>query len=266
MDIRSSTKPAPQKLGAQGSLGVMKNLEPHMKRYPRLLFLIAVLLAASFDARRSAEATDATNSPPTRKIDGVFADWKSYQTAWNETGLDGSKVKTTPAVDEIDLKECYYDNDETYLYLFIKCKPTVQERYDKTHSSGALGYIYIDEDMNPTTGASDRDADGQSTISGAEIQIYLPTGFSIRNGTLSGCHLIYDMKRWNAASRLFDKNIRKANSKDPKPLVAHGGDGVEIALLLSDLGVRKGSKFTLVCWGGMALFRDDANRTTIKIR
>ncbi len=236
-----------------------------MKRCSWLQFLITVLLTLTFDGRLSAQAKEVTNPPPKCKIDGVFGDWKGYQTGWNETGLDWSKVKMTPAFDGIDLKEFYYNNDETYLYLFIKCKPTVQERYDKTRRTGDLGYLYIDSDMNTNTGATDRDADGSSSILGTEIQIYLPTGFSITGGTLSGCHLSYDMKRWDASSKLFDQQIRKAESKDANPLVAHGKDGVEIALLLSDLQVRKGSKFSFACWESMAL-RDYVNRTTIQIK
>jgi len=235
-----------------------------MKRDPWLQFLIIVLLGLTFAGRFGALATGVTNPPPKCKIDGVFEDWSAYQVAWSETGFDWSKAKMTPAFDGIDLKEFYYDNDETYLYLFIKCKPTLQERYDETHRTAMLGYLYIDSDMNTNTGAADRDADGAWTVSGAEIQIYLPTGFSSAEGKKSDCLLIYDMKRWDVSSKLFDQRIRKAESSDSDPLVAHGKDGVEMALLLSDLGVQKGGKFSLACWESRAL--RNINKTSIQIK
>jgi hypothetical protein len=223
-------------------------------------FLIALAL--------NVEMANAATPPPKYKIDGNVEGWKGYQTGWEETGLDWSKVQMTPAFDDFDLKQLYYDNDETYLYLFLKFKPTVQERYDKKRTSGAFGYLYIDSDLNTNTGSTNIDADGSSTIPGADIQIWLPVGVYSRysaEGTRSGCSVSYDIRRWDPVSKLFQQEIRKAESTEANSLVAHGKDGVEIAILLSDLQLRKGSKFSLYGWE-MAAPRDYINQTTIEIR
>jgi hypothetical protein len=234
-----------------------------MKRDFCLPFCFCYLIALVFCTGSSAAGAETAGKQPKYKIDGLFGDWKSYQTGWRETGIDWSKVKMTPTFDGIDLKEFYYDNDDTHLYLFFICKPSVQERYDRTHSSGALGYLYIDRDMSTNTGAS-----GRPPL-GADIEIWLPTGFSISfsesKGSRTNCFIGCEVKGWDAASKEFKKEIRKSESSDAEPFVAHGKDGVEIALLLSDLGVRKGSKFSLYCLE-MESLADDMNRTAIQIK
>ena len=98
------------------------------------------------------------------KIDGSFDDWKTYGTAKTTTNLDWTTFHISPEYDGIILKEFYYDNDENYLYVFFKFKPTLQERYDKTHSTGSVGCLYIDSDMNTNTGCDSDDSHGGSNI------------------------------------------------------------------------------------------------------
>lgn len=197
------------------------------------------------NSARTSGAAKAKNAKPKYKIDGLFGDWKTYETGWQETGIDWNKVKMTPAFNGIDLKEFYYDNDESYLYLFLICKPSVQERFDRSQSSGALGYFYIDLDMSTNTGSSEK------MPFGTDIEIWLPTGFTMvvsdPKSSPTNCFIACEVKGWDAASKDFEKMIRKGDSNDPEPFVAHGKDGVEMALLLSDLGLRKGSKFSLQC-------------------
>jgi len=206
---------------------------------------------------------DGGRQRPKYKIDGIGADWNTNQVAWAETGLDWSKADVQPEFDGIDIKAVYWDNDDAYLYLFLKCKPSVQERYDKTHRTGALGYLYIDTDLDSDTGAGDEDSDGQSTVRGAEVQIYLPTGFSLSAD--KDALVMYEMKRWDSKSKLFSQDVRTENSRSTSSLIAHGKDGVEIALLLSDLKVAKKQKFNLACWESSAP-RVYINRTVIEIK
>ena len=72
------------------------------------------------------------------------------------------------------------------------------------------------------------------------------------------------MKRWDAATKEFSQDVRQESSRSDFPLIAHGKDGIEIALSLTDLRQSKGSKFTLACWE-MASPRDAINKTTIEI-
>jgi len=233
----------------------------------RALFLhleITLLIALAVCAGTIVTDAETASSQPKYKIDGRFEDWKGYQVGWQETGLDWSKVDRKPAFEGIDLKEFYYDNDDTYLYLFFKCKRTVEESYNKTHARGALGYLYIDCDMNTNTGAIDQDR-----VPGADIEIWIPIGFysdhPAAQGTQSGCFISYEAKRWDASSKMFKQVVCRADSRDPSPLVAHGKDGIEIALLLSEVGVRKGSKVPFVCYDFESPLKY-ANRTTIEIK
>jgi len=166
------------------------------------------------------------------EMDGNFDDWKSYETAWNETrslaerGLDMGRRF-------VDLKELYYDNDTNYLYLFFKSEPTLEESYEIRPGSGALGYLYIDSDMNTNTGVK-----RPSTVPGTDIEIYLPIG----SGSPPSVH--YWMKRWDYALS-FNQEVRQESSKSPASLIAHGKHGVELALPLVDLQMSKGRKFAL---------------------
>ena len=213
--------------------------------------------------------------PPKYKIDGNFDDWKSYQTAQIANGFPWDKLVITPPYDGIMLKEFYYDSDDNYLYLFFKFKPTLQERYDKTHSSGALGYLYIDSDMDTNTGCTDFDTggtspipgivSGTSTIPGAEFQIYFPIGIYM-NSAASGCYVAYEIKRWDSTAKSFAQTVRIADSREGGTLIAHGKDGVEVALLLTDFKLAKGSQISLAFWGNLFVPEEYVKRTTIQLK
>lgn len=205
-----------------------------------------------------------TSLPPTKyKIDGLFDDWKTHETINTDTGIDWSKVVMTGYYNGIHFRDFYEDSDSNYLYLFFKFKPSIQERYDRTHSGGALGYLYIDTDANTNTGCTDLDAEG-GTVSGSEIQIYFPIGIYMNLET-NGCDVSYEIERWNSASKNFDETVRTADSRDSEGLIAHGEDGVEAALPLADLQVTGGSHISLAFWGDLVP-KKYIKRTTIQLR
>jgi hypothetical protein len=248
----------------------------------RNILLIGLgLISAVFMAGCHSEPQNEANAPflPLKyKIDGNFEGWKSYETIQIDTGIDWSKVVVTPKYDGIQFHQYYEDNDSNYLYLFFKFKPSIQERYDKTPEGGdldlGLGTLYIDTDANTNTGCTDLDTggvpqsdhfrSGTGTIPGSEIQISLLFGIYADPET-NLCYLSYEMKRWDPAAKSFDQTVRTADSREERALIAHGADGVEVALLLSDLRVTQGSKIALAYWDGWTP-KEYIQRTTIRFR
>jgi hypothetical protein len=219
--------------------------------------LLLAFIALTFEKLGGAEKSSAL---PTRiKVDGSFEEWKDIKSGWKETGEEGVRYP-----EDVDIKEFFYTNDDSYLYLFFKCKPTLQSRYEKGGGSGIFAYLYLDSDSNKRTGASVKDESGNSAMLGADIRIWVPIGVtSISSGgrTKEACSVHYEIKRWNAAVKDFTGVVRKEDSVHGN-LIKHGKDGVEMALLLSDLKKRKGDQFDFICveWAN-----NSASRITMRI-
>jgi hypothetical protein len=58
-------------------------------------------------------------------------------------------------------------------------------------------------------------------------------------------YVYYEIKHWDSTKSQFSKEIRTEDSRNGSPLIAHGKDGVEMAILLDDLHLTKGSKFLI---------------------
>jgi len=197
------------------------------------------------------------------KMDGSFDEWVDYKIGWKETGAEGVRQP-----EDVDIKEFFYHNDDTYLYLFFKCRPTIQERYSKGAGSGIFSYLYVDSDSDKSTGASKNDDAGNAAMLGADIRIWVPIGVystsKAEEGTQKGCSVSYEMKRWNSATRDFTLDVRQEDSHRGS-LIGHGKDGVEMAFLLSDLKKRKGDQFDFICLEWANNKPEFANRIRIKL-
>jgi hypothetical protein len=216
-------------------------------------------------SQHSATNGGGTDSSRQFKIDGSIDDWTGYTLAWPETGSTGRGN----AGDGIDVKEFYYCNDDTYLYLFLRCNPTLQERYEKIGASGMLAWLYIDSDSNPATGASQKDESGNSAMLGTDIRISVPIGIYTKmdpGQVIKGCNVLYRIENWDGNSKDFSASAFNQDSKESGSLIAHGKDGVEIALPLSVLRKRKGDRFDLICVEAANDRPEFANRTTIKLK
>ncbi|MBW7991093.1 MAG: hypothetical protein FVQ84_13905 [Planctomycetes bacterium] len=194
------------------------------------------------------------------KLDGLFQDWHNYKVGWPETGKEGVYSEH-----DIDIKEFYYMTDNNYLYLFFKCTPSILERYQKYSFSGTFAWLYIDSDSNKDTGATKIirwGGSGNSAMLGTEYRISVPIGVYISSVLQSsGCHIEYHMHKWDSSSKDFSIQIRKESSYHPNSLIAHGDDGIEIALLLSDIQMSQGQKFDFICLDAAHY----ANRIQVKI-
>jgi hypothetical protein len=150
------------------------------------------------------------------------------------------------------------------LYLFFKCIPSILERYKKYGFSGIFAYLYIDSDSNKSTGATKIDHSGNSAMLGTDFRIWVPIGVGASVLQSSGCYISYEMHKWNSSSKDFSIQIRKEFSHRPNSLIAHGDDGIEIALLLSDIKMSQGQKFDFICLEWANNESKYANRIQVK--
>jgi hypothetical protein len=195
------------------------------------------------------------------KLDGLFQDWQNYKVGWPETGKEGGSFEHN-----IDIKEFYYKTDNNYLYLFFKCVPSILERYQKYGFSGIFAYLYIDSDSNKGTGATKIDHSGNSAMLGTEYRIWVPIWVSGTAEHGGRCGISYEMHKWDSSSKDFSIQIRKENPfLRPNSLIAHGDDGIEIALFLSDIKTSQGQKFDFICLEWANNEPKYANRIQVKI-
>ena len=234
----------------------------------RMSLLVTIIIPAcdrkvdersGVESRRSHQKVDERSGVESRrshkmqlKLDGLFRDWQNYKVGWPETGKEGVSSEH-----DIDVKEFYYITDNNYLYLFFKCIPSILERYQKHSFSGNFAYLYIDSDSNKGTGASKIDHSCNSAMLGTDYRIWVPL--------TSPCGVWYDIHKWDSSSKDFSIQIRRELSSRSNSLIAHGDDGVEIALLLSDIQMSQGHKFDFICLEWANNESKYANRIQIKI-
>ena len=228
--------------------------------------LCLAVFACIYGCRGNSEQPDRANLPnPMYTIDGLFDDWQKYRTGWEETGKEGRGDWG----DDIDIKQLYYSNDDNYLYMFFRCKPSIEQRHAETKASGRFANLYIDSDSDKTTGVAETDSRGNVATQGADIEISIPigtyVGFEVPAGAVECGFVTYSVRKWNPSSRSFDIEIREEMSMAPGSLIAHGSDGVEIALPLSDLNKARGEKFSFVCLETAHPEPEHANRIVIEI-
>jgi len=193
---------------------------------------------------------DRKTLPKTRyTIDGSFDDWKNSKTASlvsraaQTTFGDSADAASSFAVTRLD-----FSNDENFLYVFLQFKPSVQQRYDslnlkgKSRRIGNVGWLYIDTDADPKTGAH------PSVIAGTDLMISISAAAYVRKDD-SGSLVRYQISNGETDSKNFGSRSRSETSARKSALIQHGKDGVEIAVLLSDIQLRKGKSL-------IAVFRD----------
>lgn len=201
-------------------------------------------------------------------LDGKFDDWGDSKPAWEETGGVVRQPSGAGRFDDIDLKQFYYKSDGKWLYLFFKCEPSVAKRYSVLGASGNLAYLYIDSDGSPRTGATRTDAASRNrAMLGSDYKLWVPigAGVEVKNmQTTRFCSVSYSLAQWNGRENKF---VARADhgSRDENPRIAHGKDGVEMAILLSDIGKKKGDRFDFICVEWANNKAEFANRISIKI-
>jgi hypothetical protein len=240
-----------------------------MNKFSFLSLWSAVVIAVAVGCESPRESVKASlNHQLKYKIDGKFDDWKTFRTGQTSKDYPWGDAVITPPYEGFIIKEFYYDNDDKYLYLFFKCKPTIDEIFNKRHSLDNLEDIYIKSDIGKNTGCAERDSLGNSTLPGADIQIQLPAGWAYDSASAQSkfgeLYIQYHLARWNSVTKNFDRDVRIEDSRGSFSLIAHGKDGVEMAIPLKALQLVKGSKFAFAYWEEL-LPALNVNWTTIQI-
>jgi len=193
-------------------------------------------------------------SKPTRvQIDGSFDDWKEYKSGWSRGTTnkpDGNPIDDWTAV---NITECDYSNDQKYLYIFLKFKPSLDQRHKGPHPTGYVGTLFLgtlgDQLLTPI-----------KEFARAEFQVSIPYGCyanTFDGKDSEGSYVSYRMRKYDANTKAFSIRIRDGTSRDEEALIGHGKDGVEFAIRLSDLKKKSGDRLVLTCIDGESPFPNE---------
>ena len=183
-----------------------------------------------------AEPTRTLRVPETEiKLDGRAGDWAGIEPLWAEAGMPGSGSSGSA----LDIKQVYFTNDSKYLYVFLRTTPSVQERYDEKQASGNLCDIYLDTDNDAATGCKRVEGLDYGDISGYECKIWIPLGVYMGLGG-SGPYVSYDLGTPGEDGTFSGDSVMEQSSTEEGALIAHGTDGVELAVPLAKINMRSG--------------------------
>ena len=193
----------------------------------------------------TASRGDTEDSPPRQSsdagakpkytLDGVADDWQGVRPLFEEAGRPGQG--RFPGA--IDIKQVYFDNDGDHLYVFLRCDPTVGKRFKEHEIPAILGQLYFDTDGNAQTGSGNVTPWASHKIAGFEVQALMPLGVRFdRRGTRPVA--MYKLIRVDERGKFdFERAIPggKQSSHEEGALIAHGSDGVELAIPLKLLRI-----------------------------
>jgi len=212
--------------------------------------------SAAPDASASATApavTVARVAPGTITIDGEGADWpETGEIEVGKPSTDGPFADFARILDEERLwRETAFAHDGENLYIMITLAEGVAERYRRTHSTGALGYLKIDTDGDPDTGFKET---GPAITVGCDCSIWLPLGFHMKmtkgtSGDLKPAGTVtplveYEVQRISAAEpHESTTTIEKSSNEDPG-FINFAGKTVEMTVPLEKMGIAPPSTIT----------------------
>lgn len=231
--------------------------------YLLLIFMMLLILIIVF-AFVLVQRPVNTFHPTKYVIDGEFSDWSNKQLVINEVG----GVGCNDSASNIDLKQLYLDNDNSFLYLFVKCDPGLTTHFKKHQTSGILAYLYLDHDQNEATGSDNIDHSGNEAMLGTETRIWIPLSVSISfPSQKTSCSISYDISNWNSGIGEFDSDSFSADSDFcNSELISYTDEGVEMAIHLKELNLSPSDKFNLICCEWANNTPDDANHKEITLQ
>ena len=109
-------------------------------------------------------------------VDGRAEDWAGVPMPAGEVGSH-----EVAHLVEYDMRKAGLAHDGRFLYVIVEIHPGIDERFQRTRSTGSMGYLYVDSDGDEETGGSvtSRSASGgERREKGFEWRAYLPTGFA----------------------------------------------------------------------------------------
>jgi hypothetical protein len=181
---------------------------------------------------QAAEEAEAAANPYLFKLDGNFEDWSGIEPLWHEGGAEGQGAWET----NIDIKQVYFKNDDQYLYVFMKCSPTIEERSKIKKSGDIVGDLYFDTDNDPTTGGTYILLWDSEKYKGYEVRVWIPLGVETWSGETT-MYVGYELYMAEGESFSGLGTYRQDTTRKGS-LIAHGPDGIEMALPLNRLGLQ----------------------------
>ncbi|MEW6354766.1 MAG: hypothetical protein AB1696_00430 [Planctomycetota bacterium] len=175
-------------------------------------------------------------------LDGDAKDWTGLKPLWEEAGAKGGGMwKQT-----IDFKQVYVAHDGKRLWILACSSPSPDEQY-RTHERSGLFELYFDMDANRDTGYQAAGPFDIAAARGAELAVGMaarPKGGSYQDG----CRIIMALHGLNSRGK-FGSDAQaspRQDSDEAGSWIAHGPDGVEMAIPLKDLNVKDGQPFRIL--------------------
>lgn len=210
-----------------------------------LFFTLSSLVILSFGVCAKSNKVDESEIRPQENapsgptllftLDGSIKDWNGIEPLWNEGGAEGRGVSEH----NVDIKQVYFKNDDQYLYVFMRCTPTIAERYKITPYSDIMGDLYFDIDNDPATGSGKLFALDElkgEEYKGYEVRVWIPIGVMSSSKGKTPC-VAYEIRSLDNAEFSHMSDFTQ-NSFSSRALIAHGKDGIEFALPLDKLGLQ----------------------------
>lgn len=167
-----------------------------------------------------------------RTLDGKADDWVGTSPLWQEVGLPGRPGGSH----DLDIGRVWLDSDAESLLLFIETRPSVAERFAEHGFSGWLGDLLLDLDLDPSTGAPAEGGDESEAFQGYELRARINLVQMSRSGE-STPEVSYDVVRAEDGTFPASGAVASARSFSSGDPIAHGPEGIELAVPLAPLGI-----------------------------
>jgi len=124
-------------------------------------------------------------------------------------------------------------HDGQDLYVILKLAIGIQEEWEQTHRTGALGYLCFDSDGDASTGEA---ANVHGEQVGADFRLWLPTGFHGGTDIETVPVASYDLEAWQQESYEDVADGERGTLEDPD-WIAFAGRFLEMRIPLAQLGL-----------------------------
>lgn len=216
----------------------------------------ALLDAAEAPPAATAVTTVRRQRPGAIVVDGTIADWQGIQIhrvgaapvdhAAGDRAQEMMRRLSAAMNRERFWRSAAFAHDGANLYVLIELSEGVAERYQRTHSTGSVGYIHIDSDGNVETGVKKTVA---KTTAGCDRSIWIPLGFrtSVRTteGTSAGKQPKQRTKTvpyiaYSVRDQILDETIptSKKDNIDHPELISFAGNHIEMSVPFEFLAIR----------------------------
>lgn len=203
-----------------------------------VLVLLSCVLTFSPGCRRDQQSTQhrSASLPAWLSLDGSLADWKGVTPIVQEVGLPGRG-----SFNGINVTRLFLKTDSRNLYLFACCEPSVASRFQEANTTCGLFDMFLDTDGRADTGTPNTKRSWNDGLPGSDCKIVVGSGIIV--------DLLSRKSKPNATAWVLrcqngvfpGKPAWETDSDDATAYIAHGPDGVEVAIPLDALGLKPGA-------------------------